>query len=229
MSTLPFTMRGAPVIVYGLRLIDGQSRPHLLAGRRRRARRADRRACRRRRALPDRDAAVDDVAAGACPVSPGTCGSYCQSSLPVSASSANTLLQALVIHHAVDDDRRRFMPRVVPVFQRPREPELADVLVVDLIERREALLGVGAAVFEPVARLLVGVDDALRIDGHRLFANLVGARICRRSRSGRRRCRVGGCFGAGTFEHAQTSSRTTGADERHRKKRNMISPPPDDL
>src|SRR5688572_5884760 len=46
----------------------------------------------------------------------------------------------------------------------PGETELLDVARVDLRERREALLGVGASMREPVAGILVGLDDARRVD-----------------------------------------------------------------
>src|SRR5688572_10066376 len=46
----------------------------------------------------------------------------------------------------------------------PGEAELLDVARVDLRERREALLGVGASMREPVAGILVGLDDARRVD-----------------------------------------------------------------
>ncbi len=59
------------------------------------------------------------------------------------------------IHHAVDDERCRFEAALRCGLELPGESELRDVLVVDLIERAEALLVVVAAVRQPilVARL----------------------------------------------------------------------------
>ena len=70
----------------------------------------------------------------------------------------------------------------------PRDAELLDRVAVDVLQRREALLGIGAAMRQPVAGRVVGMDDAVAVD--------VGGIVqpCRRAVVGvglRGRCRLG--------------------------------------
>src|SRR6185369_15193400 len=55
------------------------------------------------------------------------------------------------IHNPVCDDRTRLEAahRIGPVF--PRDSETTDIAGVDLVERREALLGIGTPVAQPLA------------------------------------------------------------------------------
>jgi hypothetical protein len=65
------------------------------------------------------------------------------------------------VHHAIDDNRRRF--HLVEILRAPgpfqRQP--ADVVARDLVERAEPVTGIVAAVGQPVVRLALGVDDPL--------------------------------------------------------------------
>ena len=69
------------------------------------------------------------------------------------------------VQHAVDDERCRFLRAADVEVAVPGEAELADVARVDLGERAEALLAVGPAGRDPLARLGVGGHEPLRIDG----------------------------------------------------------------
>ena len=78
------------------------------------------------------------------------------------------------MHHApvggqidaiVDYDRGRLMPAGALRVVVPGEPEIAYVAGVDLTQRREPLLIVGAPVRQPAPRLVVGCGDAVAVDG----------------------------------------------------------------
>ena len=71
------------------------------------------------------------------------------------------------IHDTVDNNGRGFLAAVSVKIERPGQAEPADVLVIDLIERTEALLAISAAVGHPVAGLVVGVDDARSVNAGR--------------------------------------------------------------
>jgi hypothetical protein len=58
---------------------------------------------------------------------------------------------------------------------RPCEAQLGDVGGVDLVERRETLFGIGAAVGQPLAILLGGLDP-LSVDLGGVGAALAGAK-----------------------------------------------------
>ena len=64
--------------------------------------------------------------------------------------------RAADIHDAVDDQRRRLEPAVGAEVEVPGEAERFDGVDVDLRQRAEALLGIRAAVREPVVGLGVG-------------------------------------------------------------------------
>src|SRR5262249_26483015 len=70
------------------------------------------------------------------------------------------------IHHAVDDDRCRFLTALGVDVRVPRESERLHVRVVHLIERTEALLAIAAPGREPRAGLVVS-DESRSIDGAR--------------------------------------------------------------
>ena len=138
-------------------------------------------------ALPHRDAAVDHVAARPTPDLSGDLGVVLPE--PLTGGGVDRVHFAPrrgEEHHAVDDDRRRFMTAIAAGVVVPRQAQLAHVLIVDLIERREALLAVGASVREPVAGFAVGGGDARAVDlGGGVTS--AGRRIGRR----RRRLRLG--------------------------------------
>src|SRR5690606_15578747 len=68
------------------------------------------------------------------------------------------------VHLAIDDQRRRFLAAMGVQIERPRESQLSNVLGRDGRERRETLFGIGAAMSQPVAGILLGLDDASGID-----------------------------------------------------------------
>ena len=95
------------------------------------------------------------------------------------------------VHHAVHHDRRRLVAAADAGLELPRETERRDVVAIDLGERREALLVVGASVRQPVARLGVGGLDACAVDGRQLpcagrRARLAGGQDQREARGHRR-------------------------------------------
>ena len=59
------------------------------------------------------------------------------------------------VHHAAVDDRRRFL-RARWQAARPGHAKLGDVALVDLVERAEPMLVVGAADVQPVCRVGIG-------------------------------------------------------------------------
>ena len=63
----------------------------------------------------------------------------------------------------------------------PSESELADILVIDLLQRAEALLAVSAAVAHPVAGIIVSVDEPRGVHVGRR-----GRFLCGRGRIGSR-------------------------------------------
>jgi hypothetical protein len=87
------------------------------------------------------------------------------------------------IHHALCDDRRGFRCAGRQA-ARPRHLELADVALVDLIERAEALLVVGPVDHQPVAGRRIGELVAC----YRLEAVRLRRDIRRESESTKHRC-----------------------------------------
>ena len=63
------------------------------------------------------------------------------------------------VEPAVDDEGRRFLPACGVHVRRPGQAELADIVAVDRVERRIALLGIGAPVTDPVGAVRVGADQ----------------------------------------------------------------------
>ena len=102
-------------------------------------------------ALVERGAAIDDVAAGDVVVLAMHFGVVLPQLLAgARVDRVGDAPRSGRIHHAVDDERRGFEAAVGRGLELPREAELGDVLVVDLIERAEALLVIVAAVRQPV-------------------------------------------------------------------------------
>jgi len=64
------------------------------------------------------------------------------------------------VHDAIYNNGCRLITAVTVEIHVPGESELADVLIVDLLQRTEALLVVGAAIAHPVAGVIVSVDEA---------------------------------------------------------------------
>ena len=118
------------------------------------------------------------------------------------ASSANTLLHGRGhVQHAVDDQRRRFLAALGVEIEVPRELQVADVAaLIDLRERAEALLVVGAAVREPIGVVLRGGLDALVVTGAATTA-AAGEQRCRRQRAAERvRARAATASGSDVME-----------------------------
>ncbi len=179
-----------------LRLIDGHHGPHFVAGR---GVERDETAVERAEeqlAFVRSDAAIDGVAAR---LHAGFARHF-RIVLPqqLAARGVDRLHlapRAGGIQHAVDDQRRGFLAAMRVEVDEPREAELLDVAGVDLRERREALLRVRAPVREPVAGILVGLDDARRIDlggfdGRRGGAARASDRPSRRARAAASATRV---------------------------------------
>ncbi len=77
------------------------------------------------------------------------------------------------VHHAVDHQRSRLEAAGGIRRKLPRQLQLGDVLVVDLVERAEALLVGTAVVGDPLADL--GMLQALVVDLARRFSDTIGA------------------------------------------------------
>ena len=60
------------------------------------------------------------------------------------------------VDDAVFHQRRGFQPAGGAEFMAPGQPQLADGLLVDLVQRTEAMVVIGPPVHQPVARVLVG-------------------------------------------------------------------------
>jgi len=75
------------------------------------------------------------------------------------------MLQAVDVHRAVDDDGGRFLTALRVDVDIPGETDVLDVRIVDLVEGAETLFVVVAAGEEPGARLAIGLEQALRVDG----------------------------------------------------------------
>jgi hypothetical protein len=161
MITLPRTTRGAPVIVYGLVLVDGDDVPQLLAGRgvERDEPPVDRPG--EDLAFPHRDPAVDHVAAGMRALGADRLGVVAPQDFAGRGVDRHHLRpRGGDVHHPVDHHRGRLLPAVGIEVDGPGEAELADVPVVDVGQRAEALLGVGASVAEPVVRVAIRGEQA---------------------------------------------------------------------
>ncbi len=113
------------------------------------------------RSLPDGDSTVDRIAAGvAAPLA-----RHLRVVLPellagLRVQRIHDAPHARRVHDSVHDDRGGLQPAQRAGGVRPREAELLDVACIDLLERAESLLAVGAAVREPVLRLGVGGRNA---------------------------------------------------------------------
>ncbi|KAI3488620.1 hypothetical protein L1887_47391 [Cichorium endivia] len=114
-------------------------------------------------AVPQGDAAVDRVAAGVA----GAAAIDLGIELPQALAAAQVHGHHPApgqrgVEHAVGHQRGGLQATVVFQIQMPGQAQLADVAGVDLLERAEALLGVGAAMAEPFAAvLLAGADGGL--------------------------------------------------------------------
>src|SRR5262249_54865998 len=113
-------------------------------------------------ALPDRDTAVDDVAAAlvaAFAVHLRVVGPDALAGAHV--DRVHDAAGGGLVHDAVDDDRRRLDAARRLEVVGPGEAELLDVAVVDFLQLAEARLGVVEAVAQPVLRAAaVGLDRA---------------------------------------------------------------------
>ena len=166
-------------------------------------------------ALPERDAAVDHVAAALVAV--GAIDLRIERPQALAGARVNRVHDAPGggdVHDAVDHERRRLDPARGLEVVRPDESEVLDVARVDLPEPAEPRLGV----VEPVARPVPG-GGGVRSD--------VRAVDLLRRRGGVRRAALGGCLRlgdrqcAGTYEHR---ARTQQVPERHGGLLPAISP-----
>ncbi len=71
------------------------------------------------------------------------------------------------VHDAIHNDGCGLITAVTVEVHVPGQGELADVLIVDLLQGAEALFAVGAAVAHPVARVIIGVDEARGVHARR--------------------------------------------------------------
>ena len=128
MSTLPFTIRGAPVIVYVLVWIDGVDGPHLLA---RPGIERDEPAVERADVDAPFHTATPRLTTSQHAFGPRVAGDL-RIVVPEQLAGRGVERPHLApgagrVHHAVDDERRRFLPAHRVEIERPREPERAHV------------------------------------------------------------------------------------------------------
>jgi hypothetical protein len=115
-------------------------------------------------ALPDRDAAVDHVAAGVealPPIDLGVVGPLQLSGRRIEGVDLGPGRRR--VEHAVDHQGRRFLAAVGVELGVPGQAQLPDIAGVDLVERREPLLGVALAVGDPLG-VVVGRRDPCAVD-----------------------------------------------------------------
>ena len=151
--------------------------------------------------LPDRDATVDEVAAGiACIEALGL-------RIVAPAFTAGRRVHrvddapgARGVHHAVDDDRRSLLAtlRLAEVVV-PRVAELLHVRLIDLRQRRIVAAAPVAPAGEPAAGFRVGMQQARHVDAARL------RRLRRRAGA---RGSVGGACRSGSRDHQPFADRT---------------------
>ena len=144
-----------------LRAVDGVDVPELLSrGRIERDQPAVERAD-EDLAFPQRDAAIDDVAASVDGPFAGHFGIVGPQRLARRrVEGVDFAPRGRDVENAVRDQRRRLLAATRVEVGEPREPELADGFPVDLFERAETLLAVGSPVRQPLSRLGVGSDQA---------------------------------------------------------------------
>ena len=85
------------------------------------------------------------------------------------------------VHDAVNHERRCFQPALGTGLVDPRQPQLTDVLVADLIERAEPLLLVGPPVADPIPGVSRRSDQRIVIDvvgSCRTLRRFLGAEPC---------------------------------------------------
>ena len=155
MMTLPLMMRGAPVMVArepaGMvlhlpdRLAGGGVERHQSAIQRAQV----------QPALPGGQAAIDHVTAGidaGMPRHLGVIAPFQRAGRGIQREHAAP--GGRHIHHPIDDQRRRLLrPRIHRQIKMPGGLQARDIAGVDLLQRTEAMLIVGAAVGEPVVAL----------------------------------------------------------------------------
>ena len=69
------------------------------------------------------------------------------------------------VHHVADNERRALVPAQHTGREAPGDLEIADVVLVDLVERRVARVGVVAGLDRPVRRILHGLHHAVVGEG----------------------------------------------------------------
>ena len=116
-------------------------------------------------ALPDRNAAVHDIAAG------GNTARLVDFRIELPEALASLGVVSVDhrpgggdVHHAVDHDRRRFHAAIGVELRRPGEAEVFHVRRRDQFQRRVTLLRIGAAMADPDIRPAVSRDDRCAID-----------------------------------------------------------------
>ncbi len=165
MMTFPRTTRGGHRDRVGLRLVDRDDRPDFLAaiGVERDQPPVDR--ADEHLALPHRDPAVDRVAAGMRAFGADVLRVvFPQQLAGIGLDRDHLRPGGREIHHPVDHDRGRFLPAVGVERDREGEAELADIAVVDVGQRAEALLVIGAAIGKPVVGIVLGGEQPLLVD-----------------------------------------------------------------
>src|SRR3546814_7155211 len=104
---------------------------------------------------------------------------------PPKSTRTDTLFPYTTLFRSpVDDDRRAFGRAIDIELVAPRQAKLIGVLLVDLLQRRVALLPVSAAGTHPVAGLLIGREQARCIDRGMLCID-VNRRLARGEAAGR--------------------------------------------
>ena len=140
---------------------------------------------------PCRQPAIDHVAAG---LDPGFAG-YLRIVAPQRFARRGVIGEDLApgggdIELAIHHQRRGFLPARGVHVGEPGEPQIAHAVSVDLVERGEALFGIGSAMRDPVGRVRACIDQPHRVDaarGHFVCPRTATAQHRRHAQRGRSR------------------------------------------
>ena len=140
--------------------IDGELLPNFVAGCRIERDQASIERADIKLAFPDGDAAIHYVAAGArSPLRRDVWIVRPQTRASRGVQREDFAPRGGKIHYSIDDEGRGFLTSVCVEIEIPRKAKVAGGVVVDFVERTEALFTVSAAVSQPVSGLAVSVYD----------------------------------------------------------------------
>src|SRR5690606_36036697 len=148
-------------------------------------------------ALPHGDTAIDHVAAAiAAPLARHFRVEAPQLFTRLAVNGNGDAPVEREIHDAIDNDRRGFEAARRISVRGPGKRQLADIFRSNLVERRETLLIISAAMGKPVAGLRIRIGDTLAVNADSAFdargldrprRRIRAFRLCHRSRHFRRR------------------------------------------